>query len=179
MLVFLAYNALGWLGRYAIAAVLGPTYAPVFPNAILMILAISPGLIAYVGMNYALLRKEPAVFTRGVLVGLAVMALACWFLVPRWAAIGATWGTIVGYAALAVVFYARYGREFAAVLPDFWWATMIGLCFVPFYRFELDPAMAAAVYVATSFLYVSILFATRRISFGDARRVLAAFRSKA
>jgi O-antigen/teichoic acid export membrane protein len=174
--VFLAYNALGWLGRDVITLIMGDSFAPVFPNAMVMVVAIFPGLLSYVGMNYSVLEKKPGIYAKAVAFGLGTMVVVSILLTPRMKALGTTWGTVAGNFAMALVFAARYRREFAVVLRRFWWIVAIGLPVVPFYRLHVSLPAGLAIYCLTSLAYVGILLALRLISWGDAKGLVEAFR---
>jgi O-antigen/teichoic acid export membrane protein len=178
VVIFLAFNALGWVGRDVIVALMGPSFAPVFPNALVMVLAIFPSLISYVGMNYCMLEKKPGVYARGVLLALIAMAVGCWLLVPRWGSLGASWATVLGYTALALVFYAKYHTQFTTAFRDFWIAALIGVCFAPLFWFHPRLLTSALLFVVTSTFYTSILFVLRILSWADVRRIIVAFRSQ-
>ncbi len=178
VVAFLAFNALIWLGDFVITKALGPEFAPVMGNAVVIAFAFVPMLLAFIGMNYALLAKEPGVYTRGVAAGIGVMTLACLALVPSYGSRGAATATFLGYSALALVFFARYRPQFTEVVRDF---EIVLLVAVPLALLPFVPALArhfAVMFVLTSAAYVAVLFALRRLRWSDAQKVLAAFRKK-
>jgi O-antigen/teichoic acid export membrane protein len=179
VVIFLAFNASGWIGRDVIVALMGPSFAPVFPNALIMVLAIFPGLISYVGMNYCMLEKKPGVYARGVLLGLVAMVAGCWLLVPRWGSLGASWATVLGYTTLALVFYAKYHKQFITAFKHFWIAVLIGACFAPLYRFHLGVPMSVLLFGATTAVYLMMLFRLRIIRWAEVQRVVTAFSDNA
>lgn len=175
--VFFAYNTLGWLGRDVITLLLGPDFAPVHGNAMVMVLAIFPGLISYVGMNYAILQKEPGVYLKAVLAGLVVMIAGCLLLVPAWGPFGASWASVAAYAALTLVFAVKYRRAFGIVLRDFRWVVLLGAPFALLYRFPVSLPVAVLLWIGTTIAYVAILAACRLIRWRDARSVIVAFKA--
>lgn len=178
VVALLAFNALIWLGDFVIVKALGTEFAPVLGNAVVIAFAFVPMLLAYVGMNYALLAKEPGVYTRGVAAGIVTMALACLALVPPFGSRGAATATFLGYSALALVFFAKYRPQFTEVVRDFEVVLLVG---IPFAVLPLVPALArhfAVMFVLTSLAYVAALFALRRLRWSDAEKVFAAFRKK-
>jgi O-antigen/teichoic acid export membrane protein len=175
--IFLAYNALGWLGREAIARVLGPSFAPVFGNAMLMVPAIFPSLIAYVGVNYTILKKQPKVYAAAVATGFVTLTLACLLGVPHLASAGAAIATICGYSAMAGVFCTVYWRHLRAIGGPFVKVALLGLLFTPLYRYTLPPAAAGLAYAATTAVYLLLLHRVGLIRAADLKDVIRAFRA--
>jgi len=175
--IFLACNALGWLGRDAVALVLGPSFASVFGNAMIMVLAIFPSLIAYVGVNYTILKKQPKVYALAVVVGFVTLSLACLIFVPRFASSGAAIATIFGYTAMAGVFCVAYRHHMRAIGGPFVKVALLGLLFTPLYRFHLSLPLALLAYVLTSAIYVVMLRMFKLIRGENLRDVVRAFRA--
>lgn len=176
IVAFLAFNALMWLGEPLIRAWLGDSFAPVMPNARIIAAAMIPVLIAYAGMNYALLDKAPGVYTAGVAAGLGMMAVSCIVLVPRMGSAGGAWATVLGYTALGLVFLVHYRARFREVLRHFWVAVAVGLCFLPVYRIEAGLVHSALWFAGTSVLYCAVLIALRVIRWSDAQKIRDAFK---
>ena len=174
--VFAAFAVLVLLGRPALRAVLGPDFGPVYPNAIILTAAMPAVLMAYAGMNCALLEKRPAVFAGGTVAAMAAMALGCAVLTPRLHAVGTAWATVIGYTALAACFAVRYRHEFAALLTGLAPLLPAGALLLPCAFFQLPPWAAAGIAAAASLLYLGLLGALRLISWSDARKVWAAVR---
>jgi len=173
---FFAFNALMWIGGPVIIAWLGESYAPVIPAAKVIVLAMIPVLIAYAGMNYSLLEKAPGIYTRGVALGIGVMAGACFVLVPKFGALGAAWATVAGYTALGITFYIRYFRFFREVLKHFWIAVVVAICFLPLYKIDAGLKLGILLFILTSLVYVGILIALRVVKWADTQKVVTAFR---
>lgn len=175
--IFLAFNALGWFGREVIVRLLGPSFSPVFPNALIMVLAMIPILIAYAGINYCILEKRAGVYTAGVLAGLAVMFALFVALIPRWSSIGASWATVAGSVVLAAIFYRKYRNEFATAFGDFWKAAGVGVIFAPLCLIKTGLVVSILAFCATSAMYLVALFLLRIVRGSDIRKIVDAFRS--
>lgn len=175
---FLAGNTVGWFGRGGIARILGPAFLPVFPNVVLMLPAVAPSLVVVLGTNYALLRKQPAVFAVAIGLGLVGVAALAVLLVPIWGALGATLATGVGYLLASFVFYAAYRETFRRVLSDFVVTSLVAWGCVPLYDRPWGGWTAAGLWAATSAAFLLGLLLTGRITLSDARRVLQALRSE-
>jgi O-antigen/teichoic acid export membrane protein len=176
VVIFLAFNALAWFGREAIVRLLGPSFSPVFPNALVMVLAVFPIVIAYAGINYSILEKRAGIYTAAVLAGLLVMVAGFMALIPRWSSIGATWAMVAGYVVLAAVFYRRYRSEFAAAFGDFWKAAGVGALFAPLCLIKAGLVVSILAFCATSALYIVALFLLHIVRWSDIRKVVNAFR---
>ncbi len=131
VVVFLVFNALVWFGEPVLALALGPEFLPVRKLALVMTLAMVPGLIIYLGINYSILEKEPRVYTRGVAAGIAAMAAACLLLIPRLQSTGAAWAAVFGHSVMAGYFCRRYREHFRSALDGFLKSLLIAACFVP------------------------------------------------
>jgi O-antigen/teichoic acid export membrane protein len=148
MAVFLLFNALVWFGEPVLTLCLGSDFVPVRNLALIMVLALAPGLMVYVGMNYAILDKDPRVYIFGVLAGIAAMALTCLTLIPFWGAAGAAWASVAGHAVLAVFFCCRYRAHFRTVLRGYVKALLVGLCFLPVLWIKVGLPWSAIGFVA-------------------------------
>jgi len=175
--IFVAYNALGWLGRDAIVIVLGPTFASVFPNALVMVMAIFPSLISYVGINYTILKKQPKVYGSAVVAGVTTLTIFCLVFVPNFKSTGAAFATVLGYGAMATTFAVWYRKHLAIVTRTFLRVAALGLPFTLLYRFHLDLPLAAGAFLLTTAAYIALLFALKLISIADLKDVVHAFRS--
>jgi len=175
--IFVACNALVWLGHDAVTLIMGAEFAPAYSSATVMVLAVFPGVITYVGMNYALLQKEPEMYTWSVVVGLALMVLTSILLVPKYQALGAAWGSVCGYGAMGTVLALHYRKEFSHVLRDFVRVVLLGIPFASLYLFFRPPfPLAVAAFVGSTAVYLCVLFMAKLLSIEDARSVLDAFR---
>ncbi len=159
VVVFMIFNALVWLGEPVLALCLGPDFAPVRNLALIMVLAMIPGLIVYVGMNYTLLAKEPAVYTRGVVAGIAVMTLVSLALIPRLVSAGAAWASVSAHAVLAAFFCYRYREDFRHVLSGYFKAILLGVLFIPMLWVKVRLPWAVMGFVAASLLYLALVLA--------------------
>jgi len=177
MAAFLAFNALMWLGDLFIRRWLGNSFAPTFPNAKVMTLAMAPVLLAYAGMNLALIQKSARVYLAGVAAGMLVMTIVSAATIPALGSTGAAWATVAGYGALALVFVARYWSEFRHITRGLAGALLLGACFYPFYTQPRSPLAGMALFMLTSVLYVGLLLLFRIARLSDVGKLWAAFRS--
>ncbi len=176
VLGFLSVNALMWLGEPVILMWLGEDFRPVVRNAQAISPAIIPTLIAYAGMNYALLEKKAGMYLVGVGLGWLTMGITGLFWIPRFGSIGAAWSTTAGYTALGAVFLVHYRAHFKQVLRDFIWVVGVAFCFAPLYMREVVGPAVVFWFLGTSLFYVAILVGLRVIRWSDAVKVIAAFR---
>jgi O-antigen/teichoic acid export membrane protein len=159
--VALAFQTLAWFGEQALAMFLGPEFLPVRNMAMVMTLAMAPGLIAYVGMNYAILDKDPLTCARGVLASLVAMTLACLALVPAWQANGATWAAVTGYSVLAAFFWSRYRARLRIALKGFVQALALGAAFSPTALISAHLPWPALGFIVSIALYLALTIALR------------------
>ncbi|MBU0679477.1 MAG: oligosaccharide flippase family protein [Verrucomicrobia bacterium] len=175
VIAFLAYNALMWLGDHVIGGWLGEEFLPVMDNAMVIVLAMAPMLIAYVGMNYTVLEKEPGVYTKGVTLGIVVMIVTCAVLIPRMNAVGASWASLAGYSTLGAYFYYKYRRQFSALLKRFGAVVVVGACLSPAYWIKANLTMSVMLFLGTSLAYVALLAAFRVVRWSDVQKIRASF----
>jgi O-antigen/teichoic acid export membrane protein len=173
----LSFYALLGFGPTAIALCLGPEFLPVVRNALVITLATPAILVATVGMNYALLEKQPATFLQAVAGGSIVMALAGLALIPQGLSTGACWATVLGYLTMAAVFALHYRTPFRLIFPQFGRVLAAGL--LPAAAFLLPPVqahpfIACAAITAAFFL---LLIAGRIWRPSDLRELLRSFRN--
>jgi O-antigen/teichoic acid export membrane protein len=159
--LFFMFNALAWFGDPAVVFFLGPGFAPVRDLSLIMLLAMVPGLIIYVGMNYAVLDKESHVYVGGVMTGTVVMVLGCYFLIPHWQAAGAAWATVAGHAVLATFFGFRYREALGQALRGFFKALLLGVLFVPILWIETDLRQGILYFLMTSSIYAGLVISAR------------------
>lgn len=152
--IFLLFNLLAWLGEPALAFSLGPGFLPVRSLALIMSLAMAPGLIAYVGMNYAILGKESRVCSIGVFAGLMAMTITSLLLIPVLGSAGAAWASVVGHTVLALFFCRRYHSHFRFVLKNFAFAILAGIPFIPVLWIRVRWPWAVLLFAGTSAVYV-------------------------
>ncbi len=175
VLAFFSFNALMWLGEPVIVLCLGDTFRPVTGNARIISLAVVPGLIAYSGMNYALLHRAPGVYIRAVIAGTVAMSTVSLLSIPRWQAAGAAWATVAGYTALGLVFLVHYAGYFRIILRQFWMALALAVLFLPLYRIDASDRQAVAWFAVSSALYSVLLVVLRIARWSDLQKILRAF----
>lgn len=178
VLGFLSVNALMWLGEPLVRIWLGNTFAPVVQNAKVISLAIVPALIAYAGMNYALLEKKARTYVASVGTAMVVMTLSALVLVPRYDALGASLATVLGYWGMGMVFLFSYRAHFRKTLNLFWVAVGVAALFSLGYLWPLPDGAAAVAFVLTSLAYLLVLMPFKVVSVREGLRILNALRRR-
>jgi O-antigen/teichoic acid export membrane protein len=178
LVVLLTAHALLLIGRDVIVLCLGPDYRGVFQNAVILTPAIPSMLITFAGMNYTVLRKEPAVFTKSVLGGLIVMLAAGIALIPVMRSAGAATAGLAGYTTLALLLVFRYRRIFGSLLVDFGKALLLGCILIPFHFIPGALAMKTLILVLSSLLFIVAAIKTGFVKASDARKIAASFARK-
>jgi len=177
IVIALTVNALVLIGEDVLTLCLGADFQSVYPNALVISLALPPSLIAYAGTNFALLEKRTHAYLGGVLGGLAAMAAACVILVPKLGALGASWGSVIGYSVLASVFVIRYVKEFRQMLFGLGKALLIGAVFVPFWFIGANVVVSGGLLIVTTLVYVGLLFLLGILSMDEVRNLVKSIRS--
>ncbi|MBN2301622.1 MAG: hypothetical protein JXN60_03800 [Lentisphaerae bacterium] len=172
VIIALVFNMLVWLGKPSIEICLGSDFAPTYSVVLVMVLAMAPGLVCYMGMNYAILEKKPNAYTSGVTFGIIGMALVCLILIPHIGAIGAGWATLVGYFILAMFFTARYRRHLLTTIANFVKPLLIGACFVIGLAFDVRLRNAILLFAISSVLYLTVLSALHIIKWSELTRIV-------
>lgn len=180
VLAFLGVNALVWLGEPLVLFWLGDSYAPAVQHAKVVALAIWPTLIAYAGMNYALLDKSARVYTAAVGAAAVVMTVLSAWWAPRHGASGVAWATVAAYWMMGGVFLLAHREQFGRILGPASGAALAALIMALSYRINVDGLYGAIVmFMVTSSGYVLLLFACRFLSMNDVRKIIVAMRGKA
>jgi O-antigen/teichoic acid export membrane protein len=180
VVVSLAAMALAAVGRPLIARFLGADYAPVYPNAVVLCLAMPALVLCYAGMNFALLEKRSRVFVWGSLAGLAFLGATGLWLVKSLAALGASWATVGAYAIVAATFALAYRHFFFRRLAGFLAALAVGAALVA-PLLLLEPAgIPAALGLCAGLVavYMLALMLLRIVKISDARSFLSAVRGR-
>jgi O-antigen/teichoic acid export membrane protein len=178
IVVVLTVNALVLVGRDVLSLCLGSDFAPVYPNAVVISLALPFVLIGYAGTNFALLEKRTHAYLTGVLLGLASMAAACMLLVPKMGALGASWASVVGYSVLALVFVIRYMREFRQMLVGLGKALLIGAVCVPFWFVRSNLIVSGLIMLLSTAIYAGLVLKSGIVSLAEVRKLLENIKSK-
>lgn len=178
IIAVLAFNTLIWCGDFVIQLVFGTEFTPVYANAIVSMLAMVAVLLSTVGMNYALLKKEPGIYIKGVSLGLIAMVAGCIVFIPRWHSIGASWATLIGYCTLGAYFMFRYRQHFSTMFKPVAKVLLAGAILAPAYVLKgtINLSACIAATVLSSILFVALLFITRTITRDDATHLLHAFK---
>lgn len=119
-LAVLGWLGLAWTGDVLLPLILGNDFVDIMPATLVAFTALIPFLIASIGMNYAVILKEPKIYTYSVAAGVAVMIPTCLLLIPAHGALGAAWAASIGYAIMALIFFLHYRSDFlriCATLP--------------------------------------------------------------
>ncbi len=164
--VVLAFQALVWLGEPTLALFLGTEFLPVRNLALVATLAMAPGLIVYVGMNYAILDKQPMACARGILAGLVAMTLVCLALIPLFQAKGAMWGAVAGHTVSAVFFWLRYRQRFRIALKGYLPVLALGALFAPLALLHAPLPWSVAGFVVATGLFLALALALRVLDAG-------------
>jgi O-antigen/teichoic acid export membrane protein len=173
---FLSINALMWLGEPLILIWLGETFHPVVENAKIVSLAIIPALIAYAGMNYALLEKTARTYVTSVGVAMILMVGVSFWLVPANGATGAAWATVVAYWGMGLVFLFRYYAHFRATLDLFWLAVIIGALFSALYLLPVGYLASLFMFGLSSVGFILMLLLFKVISLQDLQKIARGFK---
>ncbi|MBW2690428.1 MAG: lipopolysaccharide biosynthesis protein [Deltaproteobacteria bacterium] len=163
-MIALVFNAIVWLGKPAVQMCLGPDFTPSYSIILVIVIAMVPGLVCYIGINYAILEKKSAAYISGVICGIAGMALICWVLIPRIGAIGAAWATGAGHLILALFFFVRYKKHLLPIIVEFMKPLLIGGCFAIGLAFDVRLRYAILLFAMSTALYVAILSALHIIN---------------
>ncbi len=177
IVIAITVNALVLVGEDVLTLCLGADFRSVYPNAMVISLALPPALIAYAGTNFALLEKRTHAYLGGVLLGLASMAVACVWLVPKMGALGASWASVIGYSVLALVFVVRYWKEFRQMLVGLGKALGIGVVFVPLWFVGANVWISGGMFVVSSLVYAGLLIAFGIVSVEEIRKLVKNVRS--
>lgn len=145
------------LGRHVIPLCLGQGFAGAYPNAVILGVALAPILVAQTGTNLTILRKQPHVYTAGILCAIVLMLVTCVLLIPRMGAAGASWATVAGYTTLAAVFLFQYKGELWRISKPFLSAIAIGALLTPCYFLSLGFATACFALIGVSLGYIGLL----------------------
>jgi len=178
IVVVLTVNALVLVGKDVLALCLGSDFAPVYPNAVVISLALPFVLIGYAGTNFALLEKRTHAYLTGVLLGLASMAAVCMVLVPKMGAVGASWASVVGYSVLALVFVIRYMKEFRQMLVGLGKVLLIGAACVPFWFVRSNLIVSGLIVILSTAIYIGLVLAFKIVALNEIRKLVDNFRSK-
>jgi O-antigen/teichoic acid export membrane protein len=170
VLAVLSINTLIWLGEPLILFLLGEAFQPVFASARIMTLAILPSVIAYAGMNYALLAKSAWSYICSVGAALLVMTCCAYLWAPASGATGVTWATVAGYWVMGLVFLVWYWRDFRPALGPFVRACALALILVAAYGLLSAEGRAWVWFLFTSFCYAVLLIVFRVITWTDIRK---------
>jgi O-antigen/teichoic acid export membrane protein len=177
IVIAMTVNALVLVGEDVLTLCLGADFQSVYPNALVISLALPAVLIAYAGTNFALLEKRTHAYLGGVLLGLAAMAVVCVVLVPRMGALGASWGSVIGYSVLALVFVVRYFKEFRQMLVGLGKALLIGAVFVPCWLIGANVVVSGGILIVSTLIYAGLLLAFRIVSLEEIRKLVRNIRS--
>jgi O-antigen/teichoic acid export membrane protein len=175
IVIVLTVNALALVGQDILALVLGNEFAPVYPSAMVISIALPAVLVGYAGTNFALLEKSMRAYLAGVIAGLAVMALVCMLLVPSMGAVGAAWGSVAGYSVLALVFIIRYMSEFSRILAGLFKTLPAVLICVPFWYVRGGLILSGTLVVVSSLLYLGFVWRIGVVSSRDIRELMDNF----
>ncbi|MFC1460953.1 lipopolysaccharide biosynthesis protein [Verrucomicrobiota bacterium] len=174
---FIAVNALVFMGKYVIVLCLGQSFSPVYQNAVIMSCAMVPILVGSAGVNLSILKKEPRVYIQSAVVGAVVMIAFFALLIPKMGAVGASWATVLGYAAAAFVFCLKYRSDFAEILGKFLVVLAVACCVIPFYFVEIGLTGSILMFILTTLACIAALFALKVVNLAHLKTLWQAFRS--
>ena len=178
VIIFLAFNALALIGRPLLSAWYGPSFVSVFPNAVIIACGLIPLLIASVGMNYSVLKKEPGVYAISMLGGMIVMTIMSYVLIPSMKSIGAAWATVIAYSTCALILYIRYRDLFKGILKDYFLVLLTGCLFIPLYLWDFTLVHGIVVFIFTSAMYVVLITIFKLVRLEHVRKMLKSFQGQ-
>jgi O-antigen/teichoic acid export membrane protein len=170
--IVITINALALMGQAVIRLCLGADFLPVFPSALIMSAALPFVLIAYAGMNVALLEKRTRIYSSAVGLGLVVMAVTSRLLIPTRGAAGAAWASVAGYCVLALLLVSCYRSEFRGMLAGLCKVLLAGVICVPFWFLGLGLAGALGAFVVSTILFVGLVIVCRIVRLSDLHYIL-------
>ena len=174
---FIIYNLLVFLGKHVILLVLNTSFLEVYPNAVILEISIIPMLIGGIGFNLSLIKKEPRVFLISVLIGVLAMIALFGLLIPCMGAIGASWATVLGYSAYALVFYINYRKEMTAIIKRFLVVIAVFCVLAVFYSLNVDLAISIVLCIGTSVIGVFVLLLLKVVSIKHLKILWRAFKA--
>lgn len=175
----LAAIVLAGCGRWVIGQFLGEEFLPVYPNALVLCLAMPSLVIAYAGTNLALLEKNPRSFIAGGVAGLALLLVGGAFLVQPLGALGVSWATVGAYAAVAAAFAVRFGLRLLRMLPGFGLSVLVGyLCAWALQEVPLGPVYGALASVALAAVYLVFLVLLDVVTLREIKTFVSTLRGK-
>jgi O-antigen/teichoic acid export membrane protein len=178
IVIVITVNALVLVGKDVLTLCLGSDFSSVYPNALVISLALPFVLIGYAGTNFALLEKRTHAYLTGVILGLVSMGIVCMILVPKMGAIGASWASVIGYAVLALAFIIRYFKQFRKVLIGLAKSLLIGAACVPFWFIKSNLIVSAIILILSTLVYTSLVLWFRVVSVSDIRKLVGNIKSK-
>lgn len=175
LLGLLAVNALACFGR-PVLSLLGEGFSGAYDNALIMSIAIFPLIVAHVGSNVAVVEKEPRANMISTAIGLMIMITLFVLLVPRWGALGASWGSVGGYLAYGGVFIIHYRRLFFRILGKMMLVAAVGSACIPLYLRMPDLPAGLIWFGAITGGQLLLLWALRVIDMKRLRQLMSALR---
>lgn len=161
-------------GRELIPVLIGPEYAPIFPNAVVLLLATVPVLFAQLGFVLSVVYKRPASYCAALVVALAAFLAAAFALVPREGALGAALAMLASSVVLAAVLVARFREQLAPAVAAGLKALAPAVLFLPPALLPAPPATRALLVAAAAVLYLLAMFKSGALSVRELRGILHA-----
>ncbi len=159
IIFFTIYYTLFIFGKDAVAIVLGPSFTPVIQHARILAVSTIPFLLIHIGINYATIHKQPAIFAKATCAGLLVMISSACLLTPFMQADAASVGTVLGYTTTAAIFVYYYPQELLSIIKGLGSTCAWGVALLPLTLLHSSSVFMSVVLVIGIWsLFLGLLF---------------------
>ncbi|MER3445420.1 MAG: hypothetical protein C4291_00670 [Candidatus Dadabacteria bacterium] len=164
------------MGPDLIPIIIGSKYKGIFPNGIVLLLAIFPMSFAQLGSVFSLVYKEPRKYLQALCFAFSTFLVVSILLIPKYASMGCAIATFISSMVLAVVLYFYFREKLLPCLADGLKTVFLGFIFVPFLFFRGGLITNLSLAVCSVLVYILLLFIIRALNLDEIKEISRAIR---
>ena len=174
----LAFGAALLTGAELLPIAIGPQYAAVHPNVVVLMSGMFPMVVAQFALVLSLVYREPAKYFRALCIAFASFLVAAVILIPRFGALGCSAATTLSCAVFAIAAATCFRDRWPAGRLDLGKALGLGLLVVPFWWLRRGLAWNLGLTVAFAASYGIALFWASVLKPEELKQLRSALRSE-
>jgi O-antigen/teichoic acid export membrane protein len=173
-----AFGGLLILGADLIPMLIGGDFEDVYPNVIVLSVALFPSVLIQIGFVHAVVDKRPRRFLGALVLALAAYVLLSLALIPQFRSVGCSIATTASYWLMAALVTYPIRTRVGPVLKDACAVIAVGLPVLALALLKAETLMNLVLAASFILIYVSLLILLRWLTVSELRQVLDALRGR-
>jgi O-antigen/teichoic acid export membrane protein len=165
-------------GDKLIAMTLGPDFQNVYVNCVIQLVGIFPLVIAFMGILFSIVHKEPLKYLAALAIGILCLLSGAMAFIPRYGANGCAMAAVVSCFAQAGVMLFLFKQKLFQCVKELFKTICYGLLFIPAILARPGLVGSLALFFSILCIYLAILFYAKLLTADELRDIFTAIRKK-